>query len=140
MDLWLNLKSPIEEEAARQFEMIRPSISLFSCRDLCQTCGRRDRLGIYDCMTRRFQCADCIKREIIRNLEADMEWQKREKIFNMRRARLAREIAMDPRKRDDHYIQYRMRGVRHEEVPDNDAYTRPKDPFLVGGVLENSLD
>lgn len=104
MDLWRNLKSPIEEEAARQFEMIRPSISSFSCQDICQTCGRRENVGIYECTTGSFKCSDCIKREIIDRLEADTEWQKREKIFNMRRARHTREIAMDPRKRDDEYM------------------------------------
>lgn len=140
MDLWRNLRSPIEEEAARQFEMIRHSLSSNLSHDVCQYCGGRSQIGIYECMTGRFKCADCVKREIIARLEADMEWQKREKIFNMRRARLTREIVMDPRKRDDEYIQYRMRGVRHEEVPDNEAYTRPKDPFMVGGVFENDID
>lgn len=139
MELVWNLKSPIEEEAARQFEMIRPSLSSNLYYDICQSCGGRSQIGIYECMTGRFKCADCVKREIIASLEEDVDWQKREKIFNMRRARLTREIMIDSRKRDDEYIRYRMRGGRHEEVPDW-TIPREKGPFLVGGVLENSFD
>lgn len=131
MDLWQNLKSPIQEEAERQYELIRPSISWFSCHDICQTCGRKENVGIYECMTGRFKCLDCIKRQIVSNLEQDVDWQKRERVFNLRRARLTREIVIDPRKRDDEYIQYRMRGGRHEEVPD---WTSPTDPFMVEGI------
>lgn len=137
MDLWRNFRSPIEEEADRQFERIRPSLSSVLEHDICLRCGKWSQIGTYDCVTRRFLCADCIKRQIISNLEADMDWQKREKVFNLRRARLTREIVIDPRKRDDEYIQYRMRGGRHEEVPD---WSSPKDPFLVGGLCENDID
>lgn len=136
MDLWRNLKSPIEEEAARQFEMIRTSMSSNLYYDVCLYCRGRSQIGIYDCMTRRFKCADCIKREIIARLEADMEWQKRERVFNLRKARLAHEYEVSGRNSQQPFLQYNVRGV-NDEVQD---YTRPKDPFLVGGVFENDID
>lgn len=136
MELVWNLKSPIEEEAARQFEMIRPSLSSNLYYDVCQYCGGRSQIGIYECMTGRFKCADCVKREIIDRLEADMEWQKRERVFNLRKARLTHEYEASGRNTLQPFLQYNVRGV-NDEVPD---WTSPKDPFLVGGVLENNLD
>ena len=136
MELVWNLKSPIEEEAARQFEMIRPSLSSNLYYDICQYCGKRSNVGIYECMTGSFKCADCVKREIIARLEADMEWQKRERVFNLRKARLTHEYEASGRNTPQPLLQYNVRGGNYE-VPD---WTREKDPFLVGGVLENNLD
>lgn len=91
-------KSPIQEEADRQYEMIRPSLSWFSCYDICQTCGGRSNVGLYECMTGRFKCVDCVKGQIIARLEADMDWQKRERLFNLRRAREKHKIDSDAQK------------------------------------------
>ena len=94
--MWRIRKSPIAEEADRWFELIKPN-TVRSFRSRCDVCGEMKYNGVSSVLDGSFKCSDCMLKEKMDQLWADVTWQKRERLFNLRRAREKHKIDTNAR-------------------------------------------
>ena len=129
--MWRIRKSPIAEEADRWFELIKPN-TVRSFRSRCDTCGEMKYNGVSSVLDGRFKCSDCMLKEKMDQLWADVTWQKRERLFNLRRAREKHKIDSEARRSVDAAIERESERAMEEAL-------KPKEPFKIGGVYENCI-
>lgn len=129
--MWKIRKSPIAEEADRWLEQIKPE-TIHTSQFRCYICGDMKWNGISNVLDGTFKCTDCMLKEKMNQLWADVSWQKRERIFNMRRAREKHKIDSQARRSVDAAIERESKRSMEEAL-------KPKEPFKIGGVYENCL-
>ena len=95
--MWKIRKSPIAEEAERWLEQIKPNTIRHS-QYRCNTCGEMKWNGVSSVLDASFKCTDCMLKEKMNQLWAEVTWQKRERLFNMRRAREKHKIDSEAQK------------------------------------------
>lgn len=121
---WKLRKSPIAEEAERWIEGLKPDM-VNGYRSLCQVCGEYKYNGLHDPFSAKFRCQECLLQIKMDQLATDMNWIKRERVFNMRQARKQHEMDSKARRSVD-------AAIEREAL-------RAKEPFKIGGVYENSI-
>lgn len=76
--------SPIELEIQRIAKNIEKVCG--SSYQICNSCGEKDK-GFSDLREGTFTCIRCYMKKRAEELDTDPEWIKKERLFNMRKAR-----------------------------------------------------
>lgn len=93
-------KNPIQEEAERWFEKIKPN-TIRSFQSRCNTCGELKWNGIASMMDMTFRCNDCLLKWKVEQLCNDPFWVKQDRLFQIRHARQQHKLMADAQKSVD---------------------------------------
>jgi late competence protein required for DNA uptake (superfamily II DNA/RNA helicase) len=124
-------KNPIQEEAERWFEKIKPN-TIRHFQDRCNTCGEMKYNGVASMMDGTFKCNDCLIKDKIQQLCNDPFWVKQDRLFNLRHARKKHKIDSEARRSVDAAIERESKRAMEEAL-------KPKEPFKIGGVYEECI-
>lgn len=90
-------KNPIQEEADRWFEKIKPN-TIRSFQSRCNTCGEMKYNGIANMMDASFKCSECLIKWKVEQLCNDPFWVKQDRLFQLRQARKHHELMAEANK------------------------------------------